>query len=559
MASRRALLVVLFLTVLSCRAQQSEQVPTLTSKSELVIVPVVVTEHGESVRGLAAKDFTIHDNDNAAQIATFEEVEARPMDPVKLPKLPPRTTQNYLPGGDTHQDLVILVADLLNSSWSSSRRVHGYLREIATLLEQSKTPFAVCVLTGKGMVQIHSIGNSAGEFIKAVDAWEKGAQLKDIAFVAGWNQAFVPLNSAIVDTPASQIGKDYNNARNLDEMITSGLGFEQIANAFQGIPGRKKLVWISNGSVVSFVRDSLDKPGAFRNSMNDIARSTLQGAEWDDRTIKALADANIAVYPVDSNSVVNPTWEERFSPAKGNFSINGSPAITAERSSNTSQLLQFAARTGGKACSEKPDTCVGKALNDATNYYVLGFYLNHDAAKGWHKLSVKVDRPDVSVRTRSGFLVSDAPAPEVEEGALKTALASPLDYSTIPISLQWNPVNRPGNPTTVELVINSPGRGISVAPTDGKLNVDMLAYVRPVGKTEGIGYPTSLVKTLDAAQQRTLAKDGFRFRKPLELSPGTYELRLLLRDNVARKIGTVSTVITIEGQPVSTPSTKGAK
>jgi VWFA-related protein len=553
MALRPALLLILAASALSCFGQQSKQSPTFTAKSELVIVPVVVTSGGVAVEGLAAKDFSIRQDGKLVQIATFEMIDTRPFAPVAEPKLPARTTQNFLPGGERRQDLVILLLDFLNSSWSSGARIRSYLLDLAKQLEKTETPFAVCVTTSTGMVQIQSIGNDPHDFLRAIEAWEsKSANRLDITKSQQWTQPFVPIETAQTTSALYRYaiarfdpnrgpayGKDLAAGFELDRAMMTAQAFEQIAEAYSGIPGRKKLVWFSIGM-----------PGntaSFESWGGPEAMSDARIAEKTGRAVKALSTANITIYPVDANGVVNPTWEEHFSAAIDPLSINKTPSAFAEQPTNLSSLLELADRTGGSVCTLTPDRCLTRVMNDGDHYYVLGFYLGHQVSKGWHKLNVKVARDNVSVRTRSGFLVGDLSNEHwVQNDMILTALASPLDYTSIPVSLHWDLISEPGRPTNIELAISSPPRGISSDPSNGNFDIDLLAYVRPTGKTEGISYPTSLVRSLTPDQQRDLATNGFRFRKLLQLAPGTYEVRLLLRDNVAKKMGTVSTVITVK-------------
>ncbi len=182
---------------------------------------------------------------------------------------------------------------------------------------------------------------------------------------------------------------------------------------------------------------------------------------------------------------------------------------------------------------------------DGTHYYVLGFYLHGNNKPGWHKLKVSVNQSNAGVRARDGFMIGIEPGkkPETEKDEVLTALAAPLDYTSIPLRLTWSALPVQGGDSQVELALSSPPGGVSFDPDDSRVNLDYLAFIRPVGKTEGKTFPVTLSNKLGAAELDVFVKAGFRFRKQVPLAPGRYEVRVLLRDNIARKIGTVSTMI----------------
>jgi hypothetical protein len=140
----------------------------------------------------------------------------------------------------------------------------------------------------------------------------------------------------------------------------------------------------------------------------------------------------------------------------------------------------------------------------------------------------------------------------VDKEEVLTALASPLDYTSVPLQLTWSALSTLGKDTQVDLTLVSPPGGVGMNAEDSRINVDCLAFIRPVGKTEGNSFPVTLTTKLSPAQQESFAMGGFRFRRQVPLAPSRYEVRVLLRDNVAQKIGTVSTIIDLSPTPAAT-------
>jgi hypothetical protein len=298
------------------------------------------------------------------------------------------------------------------------------------------------------------------------------------------------------------------------------------------------------------------------------------------RAWRVLSSANIAIYPLDANGVVNPSWHDgglcgnktevhcNFAAERANANMM-IPSTDAVVMTDTASLLEAAQMTGGTTCTLAPDKCVDKTLKDSSHYYLVGFYLHGDQKSGWHKLKVDVARPGVSVRARNGFAIdapnsgkpaspqqsalkkSFAPTPaalkagdEAADDPILVALGSSLDYTGISLRLNWSVASRDGLAVKVDLVVSTPPGGIGISD-DRSMNLDFLAYVRSPGKSDGESHPASLIARLSPQQQESLASSGFLYRKQLTLKPGRYDVRVLLRDNVTHQIGTVSTLVDV--------------
>ena len=185
---------------------------------------------------------------------------------------------------------------------------------------------------------------------------------------------------------------------------------EQIAQAYAGLPGRKVLIWASGGF-----------PFLIEDPHSVIGMSTELVSSYE-RTWRALNAANIAVYPVNAEGLVNSTYAafdvtKRNAPNFGPPRLGRPPAYDSVQQTRDT-MKSFAEATGGKPCLDRNDlaTCFNQATKDSDFYYMLTYYLpEEDRKPGWHKLKVSVNRKDISVRARSGFFVPDhsKPSPQV--------------------------------------------------------------------------------------------------------------------------------------------------
>jgi VWFA-related protein len=536
------------LTFAPALGQQKEApAPTIKRKADLVLVPAVVTLDGKPVTGLTAKDFVLLHNGKPESVEVFEEIDATPAR-VRPVTLPPRTVRNFA-AADRRQDVVILVLDYLNSGFSSRARIHSFLSDMLRQFTQARTPVSIFLLTRDGLQQLQSFASDPENLPKALERWLSG-KLEMAPTASHWDSPFAVTQLDQADRGFSEIDR-YRDAlgdMNLRKAEMTTDAIEQLSEAYRGVPGRKKLIWMSTGFPLS-TEDVFE--GVTPNRLQ--LESKL--ADRQERAWKSLNSANIAVYTIDSNGAVNPTLgtsEDFSAQVSGEGHVKSNPRyspppkpVSVEISSNSASLLAVAEKTGGRGCTEAPDKCVGEALADGTHYYILGFYLHGDNKPGWHKLKVNLNQSKAAVRSRDGFSVGDAPSkpfsPDKDE--VMTALASPLDYTSVPLQLTWSILAAQGKDTLLELALFSPPGGIAVNPEDPGINVDYLAFIRLVGKTEGRTIPATLANKLSPAQQEEFAFGGFRFRRQIPLAPGRYEVRVLLRDNVSKKTGTISTLI----------------
>lgn len=502
-----------------------EPVTTIKSKSELVLVPVVVERDGQPVTGLKPTDFLLLHQGEPTSIAVFEEISGAEAPTARATD--PQVVTNF--GVGTEQsDTFIVLLDFLNSTWQSGAYMREYFRDMMKVFADSKTRVTVLLLTPKGLVQAQSFTTDPTELYKAVDTWSKKKELPqteemqtvppEYNFASAY--AVSNMNGTIDIFDRLAYSPKFHPQIALDRAAMTTRALEQISEAFGGIPGRKKLAWVSTGfpHVQDIVGDRV---------------SPLLEFEVRDLIVRAwhaLSTKNIVVYPIDSN---------------------GGPTVPGfQPPPNTMSMLEVAARTGGSACVDTLKDCMGKALHADKHYYLLGFYLKGEQKPGWHKVKVELTGPSAHLHARTGFVVADDKPKDKElekrseREIVTAAMASPLDYTGIPLTMHW--VDATGKDKSRQLQIEIASPAGTIQANAGNLDLDFLAFVRPVGKTDGQGYPVSLRTAITPLQQEALMKRGFGYRKQIPISAGTFQLKVFLRDNTTGNIGTVSSVITLK-------------
>ena len=215
----------------------------------------------------------------------------------------------------------------------------------------------------------------------------------------------------------------------------------------------------------------------------------------------------------------------------------------------------FVDSTGGRAYVGKNDLESGfrEAVSDSSQYYRLGYYLDRSKTKpGWNRLAVKLVGEHLTVRARSGFFVPDKSSTPAtfRDNDLVSAFQSPLEYSAIALVAKWRgtqPSNDAGKKHILYDVHLQPAPLILSGTDNNHLALEFLAQARtPKGKTVGDpiirkvdGHPT-------AERMAAFREKGLDGAGGIDLAPGEYPVRFVLRDDLSGRIGSVDAPLKVE-------------
>jgi VWFA-related protein len=343
-----------FLTagVLSMTAQPaSAAAPVGPPKPDLITLDVYVADGlGHPVHGLDQSNFTLLDNGRPVQPASFRAVD---------------------PTADPNAIHILLVVDMLNNTTSSVARqreqIGEYLNQDGGRLSHS-TSLAVMTETGVKMMNGASLDGHA-----LLDAFEKvDSQLRSVGRSAGF----------------------YGAAEHLQESLDN-LG--QITDYEAKLPGRKLVFLIGPGwpMLVNAGLQESDKQRA-----------------WVFNTLVQLSnrmrEAHVVLYSLD------PFGLGATGGHSDPFLYQGyRKPVTKVDQAEYPYLAQqvLAEHSGGRALISSNDTLgdINSALRDAGAYYEITFAPPApDKQNEYHKLEVRVDKPNTQVRTTAGYYARPA-------------------------------------------------------------------------------------------------------------------------------------------------------
>jgi hypothetical protein len=206
--------------------------------------------------------------------------------------------------------------------------------------------------------------------------------------------------------------------------------------------------------------------------------------------------------------------------------------------------------TGGRLCDRRSDAsgCFEQAAKDSTDYYILGYYKNPgDTKPGWRKLSVKVQKPELQVRARAGYFNRGRLDESVgRKEDLQLGLSSPLDFTGLPVTMRWTTVKDSGKKKKIgfEYVL-APSVATIDSGDSNHISLDFAAIATtPTGVPVG-HFSETLVGNLTVETANTLNAKGAKVPGTIELPPGDYTLRFLVRDNLSGQMGSVSAPLTV--------------
>jgi VWFA-related protein len=340
-------------------------------------------------------------------------------------------------------------------------------------------------------------------------------------------QAFVERGDAI-----------YAQFQQQNAIETTMNAFLGIAWTLQGVPGRKAVIWATGGFPFTIYSPDI-VPGGNLSILYE-------------RAMHALEEAQVAVYPVDVRGLVNssPISEASKSGVPTVRQINNRAWL---QQSTIDSLNEFADMTGGKAFYNTNDLASSfkRAADDASSYYLLGYYLDtHNDRAGWRQLKVKVDKKDTEVRARKGFFVTNATihAALTRNSDMNFALSSPIEGTGVPVTIEWAGVAGDGAKKKAGFLAHMPPNGLSIdTAAQNKIDFDFaaVAWGEKDGK-EAARSALNFSKALADDQLASIRANGVNFKNVLELAPGKYTVRFVVRDNVTGKVGSVTAPLTVD-------------
>jgi len=447
LASIAAMGLIAAAVIASPRAQQ----PTFRTSVNLVeIDALAVDRRGDVIGDLLQDEFEILEDGRPQRIASFQFVNI-PL-PVAGERAPSRRDgDDVFANDDQSGRLLVLVLDDLHIA-----------------------PFRAAAVRGLADQFIGRMGASDLMAIVSTSGDRRSSQefTKDRAL----------LENAVAKFTASKDSANFNpdasEAFAAQKSVAMLKTLGDVAAHLAGVQHRRKTVlFLSEGADIAML-PGLDDPNAIaaaaigNSTSRDVAkgsstpedRAFLERAALEDLLRKAQR-ANVAIYPIDPRGIEDvslPTDANDF-------------------------LRTVASNTGGRAIVATNRTAQGLDLiiRESSAYYLIGYESSTPADGRFHRLSVRVRRPDVDVRARQGFLAPDAKklARAKPPGPIDEALSAPAQNPGFVIRGTGAPFPSPtGHGAVVAVAAEISGSALArAAPSGGAPGVEFAVMAVDAG------------------------------------------------------------------------------
>lgn len=562
----------------------------------VVNVEVVVTDKdGNPATGLTRDDFEIYEDGQRVEIGNFFAVEGRQavMDGPALAAGPDPSAPDLAPAPATKRLNLVVFVDNFNMRPENRNLIFDNLRKY--LKERLDSRDRVMLVSLNDSVEIaENFTNDTDRLIGTLDRLEKQVGTH-VRFDAQHRTLLRHLQVAKLAVPSAFDPGDFDSAvlnanqlatevRNLVEVrykkVRSTLDvLKQFTDSLAGMPGRKAILYVSDG-LPTRPADSLAQAwvnkfegwifdqniGDLRPDLRDL--TMLGGSARYDATrqfneLVAHASANLVTfYPISNGSRTSSSRVSAEFGAAGTANGTGPMSqdiMALENQSLDSSLLMMAEGTGGVAFTRTTniDGLLERMVHDFDSFYSLGYSPPHGADDEFHKVEVKVKRPDLVVRHLKGYREKD-PMANLKDLTL-SALQYDLEDNRLEIRLDpGEQVPAKGGRFRVPVMVKIPFKNLLLLPQEEvhSAKVSLFVVVRD-DKKGGVSSPQRVDLPIEIPNGKVLEALSQVATYPLELDmkQGPKRISIGVRDHLANVDSTVNLELEVGASQGDVPKT----
>ena len=339
-----------------------------------------------------------------------------------------------------------------------------------------------------------------------------------------------------------------------------------IIRGLQRVPGRKTVFILSDS--IPVMLPELETRGPAGNP-TVLMTPAVANADAVARLVDLANRASVVFNTIDVRGVQIPgviTAEDSFTNLAGpGGNIHATAQVSAMRQANDGirqgGMSELAAATGGTFYKNMNflDVPIRRGLGLEKGYYLIAYQPEADTFKGrkFNKVEIKVRRPDLSVRARSGFMgVTDEamlPRKRTGDSELYEAIAAPLPNAGLNLKLTAFFGNTASEGSFIRTLLHLDGNQISFVdePNGVKKGVfDVVAVtlneknevVEEFNRTHTIRFPEANLEDIN--------RNGLIYSADVPVTQsGFYNFRVAIRDASSKLIGSA-------GQQIEVPDLK---
>ncbi|MGB5816008.1 MAG: VWA domain-containing protein [Thermoanaerobaculia bacterium] len=527
-----------------------EEVTTVVA----VEVPVQVIKDGEAVHGLTAADFEILQGRKKQEIVDFEVIDLALLQPSSeessIPNLPVAGRRHFL-----------LLFDLSFSEPNSIEKARTAAQEVVRERVHPSDLIAVGTYAGsRGFQLILGFTSDHRQIEYALETLglaERAERIEDplgllIAELEGEGigggstggggggsreSAILLENLRDLQTFTSRSARDQKQ----NQILALMSSMEGAARLLRSVQGRVNVILLSEGFETSVVLGSQGSTQEEQERMAEMAAAVTSGETWKvdsderfgsgaalsgmERMVEEFRRADATIHCVDIGGLS----------VGGDVQRGGSVGPDRQNS-----LFVMADGTGGELYRSFNDLgeAMGQMLERTSVTYLLVFQPKDLELDGeFHKLKVRLKGGAKGARVvhRPGYF---APTPFGEQNSQERQLATAglimggREGGSVKTSILALPVGRAGGDQQVPVLIEIDGESLLAGSPEELLRAEIYTYA--IGSNGSIGDFFTQALGFDLGEVgEQLRQTGFKFWGQLDLEPGDYALRVLVRNSLS--------------------------
>lgn len=530
-------------------ATAPQQAPTFKVRVDYVEVDALVTDkQGQFVRDLKKEDFQVFEDGKPQSIVNFGIVDI----PVERGERPLYASAPIEPDVRTNERpfdgrVYVMVMDDLHVNFARSHRVKTAARQFIQRNLGANDLMAVVHTAGPSDAN-QEFTNNRKLLTAAVDR-VVGRKLP--SSTVNMTEEFYRQQAGGAERDPLADPDDAERAFQAKNSLET---LKAVADWFGGIRGRRKAILFFSEGIdydVTTVFNANDMQNNQASSIIDATRAV----------VAAATKGNVSIYGIDprgmtgmeDESIALATFPTALPDDQGMSSkeVNalglGTRSLMNEVRVAQDSLRTLSDETGGFAVVNRNqfDTAYDRIVADNSSYYVLSYYPPTGKPDSYHKIEVRVNRPDVTVRSRRGYTVPKAnavvnpnrPPSAVEMTEVLDALDSPLPVSGLTMRVFAAPFKGTAPNASVLFGIEMRGRDIKTGPN----SIVQVSYraIDSSGKVRA-GNTDNLTMNLRPETLARLNTTGLRMLRRIELPPGRYQLHVAAHDTSGGSVGSVT-------------------
>jgi len=538
------------LCIVSLQSSAQEAPPTpgvIRINVNLVQVDAVVTDSsGKPVTNLKPEDFELLQDGKPQKITNFEFIRVRntlrPFETSVLPTLrnaTPPPPETGLRQEDVRRTIALVVDDLALSA-DSIVRIRESLKKWVDVEMQPGDMVAV-VRTNAGVGALQQFTNDKRMLYSAID-------------MIRYQPGRVGISSVSPLSPENPIDTSlYEDELEHAYLRMSFNSIRYVIRGLRDLPGRKSMVVFSESMRLTF----LDGPGI-------VGTSGTTDTTREDNLRRVADEANrssVVIYAIDPRGATFTGLTA--SDGDGGRSSDQLAEVVGQRSQAFIQsqdgLVILPQKTGGLFYTGNDIAgSLRRAVDDGNGYYLMGYQpqgatFDEKSEGRFHSITLRVKRPGLKVRSRTGFFGTPdnrpAPVPQTRSAQLAKALVSPFTTGDLNVQLTTLFSYSETEGAFIKALLHFDARDLTFTEQpDGSQSAEIdVAIVTfdsegkvsaNVDKTWRLSYPK-------AAYDDVLRR-GLVYSTPVPMpKPGPFQMRVALRDANSQKLGSASEFVEV--------------